>query len=52
MFLKGHQSLPGLSYNLRFVVVCNILGLRKFRKYLGRVAIQKKYKQPGRNNAD
>jgi hypothetical protein len=43
MLLKG---LPGLSFNLRFVVVCNILGSRKFRKCWERVAMQKSLRTP------
>jgi hypothetical protein len=46
MFLEGRQSPPGLPINLRFVVVCNILGSQKFCKYLERVAIQKSLRTP------
>ena len=47
MFLKGRQSLPGLPNYLRFVVVFDILGSRKFWKYLERVAIQKSLRTIG-----
>jgi hypothetical protein len=46
MFLKGRQSLLGLTNYLRFVVVCDILGSRKFCKYLERVAVQKSLRTP------
>jgi hypothetical protein len=46
MFLKGCQSLLGLTNYLRFVVVCYILGSRKFCKYLKRVAVQKSLRTP------
>ncbi len=47
MFLMGRQSLPGLPIYLRFIVVCDILGLQKFCKYLERVAIHKSLRTPG-----
>ncbi len=47
MFLKGRQSLPGLSYYFKFVVVCNTLGSQKFSKSLERVAIQKSQRTSG-----
>jgi hypothetical protein len=47
MFLKGRQSLPGLPYYLRFIVVCNTIGSQKFWKCLERVAIQKSLRTPG-----
>ncbi len=47
MFLKGCQSLPGLTYYLRFVVVCNTLGSQKFGKCLERVTIPKSLRTPG-----
>ncbi len=46
MFLKGHQSLPGLPNYLRFDVVCDNLGSQKFWKYLERVAILKSLRTP------
>jgi hypothetical protein len=46
MFLKGCQSLLELPNYLRFVVVCDILGLRKFGKYFERVAVQKSLRTP------
>jgi hypothetical protein len=46
MFLKGCQSLLGLTNYLRFVVACDILGSRKFCIYLERVAVQKSLRTP------
>jgi hypothetical protein len=50
MFLKGRQSLLGLTNYLRFVVACDILGSRKFCIYLEKVAVQKKFENPCSNS--
>ena len=47
MFLKGRQCLLGLPNYLRFVVLCDILGSRKFCNHLERVAVQKSLRTPG-----
>jgi hypothetical protein len=52
MFLKGCQSLLGFTNNLRFVVVCDILGSQKFCKYLKRVAVQKSLRTAGLDHSD
>jgi hypothetical protein len=46
MFLKGHKSLQGFSYYLRFAVVCNILGLQNFRNVLKGLPHKKSLRTP------